>query len=368
MSHTEDFQKVIDFAEGTLDPSQEDQLFLKLSADDELRQEFKSHMSIKNAVRAGAAGVVLPAASKAAVFSKLGLQLPVATAATVGVGAGSGIIAFLTNRKTIATAISLAVVSLIFIISSMNEDTVKPHNGDFAGLKSNDSYGRIPVISSLGSESDTPTNSSVSEKVALAPKSQVDEEEVADVTTSDNIAFASYSNAVTNESMMTNGSKMLNQQDLTSDYPLIQNDIKIQGNNIFSIEFRSSNYFNTQKPTISPSEYSPLNNLALAIMYNANKNLSIGADVRQETFFLEYNGTNNGEEYIYQQQPNFTTFSGLVRYKMEAWNGFRPFGQLSAGANSVGFVGRAMLGLEYSAFSNFAFMLSFDFNNLTYSH
>src|SRR5512133_1290235 len=111
MSSTEDFQMIMDFAEGNLDPAKEDSLFLKLSADEELRLEFKSHMALKNAMRIGAASVILPAASKAAVFSNLGLRLEGSG------GAFAGFMHSLFNRKTIATAgIILLLSSLTYVL------------------------------------------------------------------------------------------------------------------------------------------------------------------------------------------------------------------------------------------------------------
>jgi len=158
--------------------------------------------------------------------------------------------------------------------------------------------------------------------------------------------------------------KTLNQ----TDYTPVSSSIMLNTNKALSLEFRGSNYQSTQKPTIDPMHYSPLNNMALALSYNINNNLSAGLDVRQETFFLRYNSTQNGEQFIYEQQPNFTTFSGTVKYKIDGWGGFRPFASASAGINSVGFVGRAMLGAEYNVFGNFSLMIGVDFSNLTYTH
>ena len=366
MSNT-DFQKVIEFAEGTLDPVQEDELFLKLSADEELRQEFKSHMSIKNAVRTGAAGVVLPAASKAAVFSKLGLQIP-AAATAVSVGTSSAIMSFLLNKKTAATTVSLAVVSLILLISTLNNDSIYPHNGNFDSFKTDIVYAELPVVSSFSQErgNSSITDNGISESVSVSE--EITNSEDLDNQNEMTEKLLSSSAYVNHQNQFVNYNSEFNHPNINNDYPGLQNDIQNIGFKRFSLELRSSNYFNSSKPTISPQEYSSLNNLAVSLMYNANRNLSIGADVRQETFFLQYQGIESGEEYLYEQQPNFTTFSGLARYKLDSWNGFRPFGQVSAGFNSIGLVSRAMMGLEYSAFNNFSFMLSVDFNNLTYTH
>lgn len=380
MNGNEDFQKIIDFADGNLDPSQEDELFLKLSADEELREDLKSHMAVKNAVRTGILGLSVPIAAKTAIFGKLGLSVPAATT-VAGSGIAAGIIAYLTRKKIIVgagLAVGFTALLLTWFLMPDSFETPKAHqhvNFTFSdNLKPG--YPEIPNVSSAEVIPQTKTKPARDNNFAIRLDSPKHDHSITEnpVLTEDKksnsydldkyLIAHSYSNMQNHNSVMMLNSRQSNFVIPTSAY----NPFTSDSEKLFAIEFRGMNYISTSKPTIEPNSYSPLNNLGFSLFYNLNGNLYIGADFRAETFFLRYKGTESGLNYIYEQQPNFTTISAVVRYKLDGWAGFQPFSQLNVGMNSIGMVSRAMLGVEYEVLPSISFVLSTDFNHLIYSH
>ena len=82
------------------------------------------------------------------------------------------------------------------------------------------------------------------------------------------------------------------------------------------IRIESKHFLNWNIPheTIYPFETSKFNNLGLSILYPINKNFSIGAEIRQETFFVQYSGIKETAFFKYEQQPNLTGYNLLIRY------------------------------------------------------
>jgi len=111
-----------------------------------------------------------------------------------------------------------------------------------------------------------------------------------------------------------------------------------------------------------------LNNFGISGLYNLNQNISVGLDFRQENFFINYHGFEGIQEYNYYQQPNFSTISCLLRYKFYNFGNFKPFGQISVGANSLGFVTRGMLGTEYLIANNISLIVSGEYNKLFFNY
>jgi len=114
MDYSEKINMMMEFADGSLDPGKEDALFLMLSSDDELRQQFKAMMSIKNAVRSGVGTVAHPESSKAAVFAALSLPLPNEATAPSGI--------FTKENFALVSGIAILFTALFFYFNIDNEN------------------------------------------------------------------------------------------------------------------------------------------------------------------------------------------------------------------------------------------------------
>jgi hypothetical protein len=112
------------------------------------------------------------------------------------------------------------------------------------------------------------------------------------------------------------------------------------------------------------------NNLSVSIYYPLYKTLLIGAEYRQETFYVIYDGKDNkGKNMTYYQQPNLSTFGVSLRYSpFDLGKNFKPFGQVFLGGNIVGFVSREMLGVEYYPYENVYFLLGGELNQFFFRH
>jgi hypothetical protein len=373
-----DFQMIIDFADGTLDPAMEDALFLKLNADEELRQEFKAHMAIKNAARTGSSAVFLPAASKAAVFSKLGLSIPSSGYVSSASGIGASLLLLLRNKKVIATAGVALLLTAIFLlfdnpktddVNLASKNPVKSENQQTADIS------KYPTVSSVeGTQTDSRKTTSV--KVRVNPDRI---ESISSVKPND---ISVTSGTLASQEVFTQlvTSEIVNQQNRIVTKGQSFNAVNINGayspipvilekdQSGIDVEFSGSNYVSTVSPTIEPAKYSPFNRMGLSGMYRLSDVFGLGANLRQETFFLRYRGTEGNEEFIYEQQPNFTTFSLVSRYDMAQWGSFKPFVQLSAGINSIGFVGRGQTGLQYTILPNLSAVLGVEYGYMLYTH
>ena len=357
---------IMEFADGTLEAGKEDQLFLSLSADDELKQIFKSHIDIKNAIHSGSGNVVLPASSKSAVFSALSLGSP------QGVGANKVL-------WTATASLFLAVITLLLFLYNGNDKglaTNTKQNNYVTAKTTQDIKPETPHIIAKGNaqanqqiQSPIVAGNHIKKSRSGLSKKQVIKTENTETANND-IALLNKSEYKTTYSnnLINNQQAELNSLFIGRGYSPLSSNITMNSPHAISLEFRGSRYKMTKSPTINPKNYSPMNNMALGISYNFNNNLSAGLDIREETFFLRYKSTSDIQDFIYEQQPNFTTISASIKYKLNGWNGLQPYATAYAGFNSVGFVGRAMLGAEYNILGNLSIMLGVDFSNLTYTH
>jgi hypothetical protein len=138
----------------------------------------------------------------------------------------------------------------------------------------------------------------------------------------------------------------------------------------FRFEFKNTPSWFAKSPTIQPYQMSIFNNLSVTFLYPLYKALILGADFRQETFYVEYEGKNDkGLNTIYFQQPNLSTFSFLMRYTpFDFTDNFRPFGQILLGGNKIGVISREMIGLEYYPFEYVFFLLGAELNQFYFTH
>ena len=151
MSNTDNFQMIVDFADGQLNPAQEDQLFLHLSSDETLKQQFKGHLAIKSAIHASNGAVTLPSSSKSEVFSKLGIAVPLSHTVQPETGgwisSAGRFIAI--NRKSFVTAlVSIAMTAGIFLMFMPNEASNVIMKSDGSYVQSGVPNVMIPSVSS----------------------------------------------------------------------------------------------------------------------------------------------------------------------------------------------------------------------------
>ncbi len=380
------FDLLSDLADGVLDNEQETLLFSELAINEELRSEFKQLLSFNSAIKNNRSLFAVNESSTNAIFSAIGLPLAGANVATATSGkliAGIGLTVSKYSQSIIGASVATLTTAALFLLFfnpfnffSNKENLNQNQKFNSQVLIENDSTiqnSSIPTVNSneLVDNKSNSTNPNIKyiyidrpiyiEKTEQDKNSQINNSEIV-------------INSIKNEpiilSVNSNEFKKLSNQELPSfEYSPFDN-IFIQSDDNLKIEFeiRSSQHWNTQVETITPSKIAEFNNTAISGLYNFNQNFAVGFDLRQETFFQKFQGSDKmGQLNVYEQQPNFTSYSFLLRYGYDVFENFKPIAQVTVGGTNVGFIGRFMTGFQYKFNQELKFILGMEYSNLFYN-
>lgn len=136
-----------------------------------------------------------------------------------------------------------------------------------------------------------------------------------------------------------------------------------------SIEYKNSAYWNFNRENVFPSEISKFHNMDLFAFYELSDLISLGIGVKQETFYTKYNTTEKySTDYIYEQQPNITSYEIAGRLFPFKESTLNPYLQLNAGASKYGYTYRVILGTNFKIYDNLGLLLSLDYSSFIYNH
>ncbi len=136
-----------------------------------------------------------------------------------------------------------------------------------------------------------------------------------------------------------------------------------------SIEYKNSSYWNFNRENVFPSEISKFHNMDLFVFYELSDLISLGIGVKQETFYTKYNTTEKfSSDYIYEQQPNITSYEIAGRLFPFRESTLNPYLQLNAGASNYGYTYRIILGSNFKIYDNLGLLLSLDYSSFIYNH
>jgi len=374
-----DYTKTIhDFLDGSLESSEEENLFLLLSHDDDLRSELKQQLAMKDAIKSDTKAFTPSAASTIAIFSALGFATPFAAEAAVNpITAKIKYLATQYKQGIVGGLMSAAAtVAIIFwLFNPMNnsmESTLPIKGENYAGMQSaqEDLQLSVPKVVSRSEESSEPEviikyvyvpkeSAPLKEEIIIPPQNKI--KEIAGISYSGHIATPSVNSNLSEEFPSPKSEENIYQNFLTKD---------IDMNNNFSLEVRGSQDWLMNSTNITPATFPKFNNMAVTAMYALSDNFQAGIDIRQENFFQEFTGYDevNHKVYNIQQQPNFTSAGIALRY---TWNkdGWLPvINQLTMGGTNAGMIGRFMLGTQYTPYYNITFMLGVEYSILRYFH
>lgn len=148
----------------------------------------------------------------------------------------------------------------------------------------------------------------------------------------------------------------------------------------FEVEFTGDQYWTKKNEIVGKPQDQSINNASITVLYPINDELAVGANYSRENFYQEYNGVevkylsekNRYEDVYFQyyQQPSFSTISAAMRYLPNYfnWEKVNIFSQISLGANSVGWVGRTMIGSQINIGNRYGFVVGYDYSLLGYQH
>ena len=405
------FEKINSFVEGELDPSQEQELFSEMANDEVMRGEFKNLLAISAAVKNNRTAFAKDKKSKKAVFAAIGLSIPVADAVTGGVGAAAAGSAIGYGFKSLlATGVLSAVVTAIILWGIGNSETNETKTINTAHL-SQQLEVEIPYETPVVSSKEVGTYSNDSKYKGMYERAMIvnntlekqlseyasKEEEQKSIIMSQKAELATLRYEVRtiqrnltlnnenytelrqknkdNEKLVSElGFTNLNlQEQLSSTRP--ENNIEPMllqpknGTSSWSAEWKGSQTLHTNSYGFNKDDLSQFNNNSLSIMYNFKNGFSVGSEIRQETFLLEFSGEDiNNVTYLYRQEPNFTTLSFLGRYSYDMSATLDPFAQFTFGGNKIGVVGRLMGGVMYSPYQNLNMILGVEYNNMSFQY
>jgi hypothetical protein len=137
----------------------------------------------------------------------------------------------------------------------------------------------------------------------------------------------------------------------------------------FNFEWRGFESWHIPDATVTSQAKVSFNNNLIALMYDCNDWLSVGVDFRQENFYLEFTGYDQNEVFNrYFLLSNNSSFGASARFYPMNYGDFKTVVQVSAGLNELGYIGRSMLGFEYSLIDNISMVGGAEYSLFNYSH
>jgi hypothetical protein len=406
-----DYENLIyDFVEGRLDSAKEEEFFLAMASNEELRTELKQTMALESAFKKDAGTLKPSTRSTVSLFTRLGLPIPAALNVTPEPSAVSTNAGSVTAVKTgifsrfaqsiFSTAITgAAAVIVYFCVVKPDIDLLELKyqaalNNEKTGTLSiaHDVLGNldIPIIRSTETLPVNPNNYNNISKSKLnktlvnnnidSINQKIENDSNASVAVNNNDKPIENFNKTLNSSSVSfpenqpwnkNSLVRINSRRFDTDYLIpIDEDFEKVG---VSVEFKSTGeYPMNEKPRIDYTKHSFLNNTGLLIMKNLpviSDNFFVGADIRQEYFYQKYNGIkDDGLQYIFRQYPNFLSASAVIRYILLDTEHFDAFVQAAGGVNNAGYIGRGLFGFRVSYSDDFYFVIGVEASNMWFKH
>ena len=360
------FNNLNRFIDGELPPEEEQQLFLEMASDDELRFQMKQIYAVKSAIGNGVAEDRPSDASTAAVFGALGFSPGGVEGYTPPPPPKSGFRKFAGRYVPLIAILGLTVALLYFLLRddgtglqsgiagagtteeaesqppvvSSVENTAPAETAQSTHAAENNSYAikNNTAASSSRAAADQPLESAAGndkkQEIALAGK-----ETAAIENSQSNPAFSANDFAVSRqESNYTFASGFVPSTPLEPAGPVADPR--------WSVEFSRAETGSLQDAPLSPDQ-GFFANTSLAIYYRLFDRFSLGLEARNENFYQHFDGMDEtGRLVTYHQYPTFLSYGVNARYRFMEGS-FSPVGQLGYAFNKSGYIGRALTGLEY---------------------
>jgi hypothetical protein len=377
----------IDYLEGNLDSKSELEFANKFAIDEDFRDGFKSYILITSAISSNIKAFGPSMNETSEIYKKLGYTIPAGMLPTIAVPPskpsffqGSAL-----NNILLVVGTAIATIIIMSVIGSTNQFN-NNQNQPIAKTNAPNSLDTKQIIGSRDKTSTSKTKQTTNVVIGnqkplldTAQNTIGSNQLVANDYQKDQIVSVSESpqsktqsdEQITAHSQIHSNNISSSKYDTKFQFPLYDTCMFIRSYDTrFRFEFKNTPSWFTNTAIIQPFQLNKFNNLSVSLFYPIYKTLILGADFRQETFYLEYTGTNNQDQHLrYYQQPNLSTFGLSFRYTpFDLSEHFKPFGQLLIGANKYGFITREMIGLEYYPFEYVYFLFGAELNQFYFSH
>ena len=396
-----EYEKIIhEYIDGTLEQERELELFSVLTQNEELRQDFRSQIAIKNAIRSDVKAFTPKAESTMKIFSTLGFESPVPavtptpitvapSAVSTGFFAGSGKIIQMIAGSVITAGLTAAIL-LFFLKPDLFSWFYSENSNSYSKNESSypiiENYSDIPennflkyFIDDANDKKNTNIAPKIIYKYILVEKKDSDLA-VNNKNDDSGMMKNSTSNLVLQKSEIMPVEKFqndlkkyaLNNSNISSPFDLnFSNNFSPKEAVGLKLEMRGNEVFYSEIERVNPASNQIFNNSAIAIFYSASDELDLGFEYRRENFYQKFSGWENSKFYVYEQQPNFETYNLALRYMPSIFKNdyLQPFAQGAFGlTNNSGQIGRIMIGAELLPESQWSMIAGAEYSFMGYNY
>lgn len=360
------FQIIYEYIDGELPPEQESELFALLATDQEARNEMKSALAIKEAVRSDSVAFVPPIKSTNKIFSTLGFSEPSAVASTASISRFAALKNWvLLQTKYIATGISSALVTAAIMLmllpkENTNDSIVKQNPGKIS--KPNE------VIAEQQQQIPEIMEKVVYKYILVEQKN----DEIKTIPGDNNAIKLSSSSAeiIRPQYNLKMGQTQLFPININITSLLPEEFLQDKTDSKLSLEIKGLSHTSDIKEKVRPADEQNLNNSSFSIIYDYSSEFAFGLNYSRENFYQKFEGYENNQLYQYEQNPNFETFSIIGRYSPDflMFDYGKIYSQAAIGGNKVGLVGRLSVGAEIPVLNGHSLQIGYDVSNMYYKH
>ncbi len=373
------------FIDEGLDPITEQNLFDNMAKNPALRSEFKQYLSFERAALTDFTAYQPSMVATNAIFSNLGIST-VATNATATTAIATSFWAKYSGLILTNLASIIITVALFYFFNSHNSDN--NNSSQIAGNSKKiniEQNNQIPIVSN--NELDSKHNKINSqpekikyvyiqkneEKILNSENKQNDDEEIGSLQNTylpfisatdfnkQNTLKPLSQNDIINS--LNNSLKIDNIQLIPFDYA-----VKSLGLQNISAMFTGNDSYSLPQSPLPRSSQPLFDSKSLVLMYDFNPNLSIGLDLRQEFYYLDYTGQIESMDFRYEQNTNFTSLGIIGKWNWLNYDNFKTFANLYLGGNKIGQIGRFMIGTEISPSKEYGFIIGVEGSLLRHLH
>ncbi len=360
---------IYEFFDNALSPEQEASLLRRMAEDENLRAEFRTTLALQNSMGSFRNSAAPSLAIGSGIMAAAGYGTPIPPT-----------VPKLPIWKAVipysATVVTTAIVSFLIFFGLHNNNIQQPELSRKAEI-SNNNFQAPSSIETAKLVNKNDASKAVTPVKTIVKYIYVDAKTNANAQK--NIELESQNSAEINNNIVAqlSNSEINPNSKIRFDKP---NYVPIKWKNLdeltylseellsdFSIEYNNSLNWNFPKESISPKEYSKLNNMQFSLFYDITDNLKIGASVRQETFFSRYDESDNrGRIYEVEMQPNITSYGLSARYEVINLLGIHFSPQFSYSLSSYGEILRPGIILQYYLTDKIAFNTILEYSYFQY--
>jgi len=375
MQETEIYEK---FIEGDLSPESEKKFMARLTLNDELRTNFRHYLVVTNSIRNYVENERLPIEVSNSIFTALGFSPITNIPNKIKQDKPS----FFSSRLFTALVTGLSTFIIAFFLFKPNDSLVQMKKEDariltqkneipLVKIDKNEDYKRTVkgnrTKSVLVSKNDQNFEKELEENKLIPEKNQFALEEINPSNFSmneNNINI--YKDLGNNDISNFKVKQMENYSSSKYDTLIFYRSYDTK----YRFEFKNTPSWFSPSPIVQPNRMNNFNNLSISLLYPINKTILLGAEFRQETFYINYDSKDNtGQDYTFYMQPNLSSYGISIRYlPIELCCRIKPYGQFEIGGNSSGLVSREMLGLEFLLFESAYLTIGGEVNQFYYHH